>query len=67
MPKRKPLVIPEGTHPIIAWRLTKDFTQGELACLIDCDRATLNKIENRKINPTDEQKVRIRLFTGVNL
>lgn len=57
----------DDMHPLAVWRFQKDFTQGELASLIQCDRAILNKIENKKCNPTEQQKYRIRLITGIKL
>lgn len=67
MPKRKTIVIPEGAHPITAWRLTKDFMQGELSTLLKFDRKILEAIECGIQEPTEQQKYRIRLITGIKI
>jgi len=59
--------MPEGLHPIAEYRLIHDFTQAELSSLLQFDRRILAAIEERRDDPTEEQKKRIRIITGIKL
>lgn len=67
MPRRKPPVMPEGLHPIAEYRFKHDLTQAELSSLLKFDRSILAAIEDGRVEPTEEQKKRIRIITGIIL
>lgn len=65
MPKRKPKEIPEGLHPIAQYRFKYELTQAELSSLLGFDRRILAAIEDGTQYPSEEQKKRIRIITGI--
>lgn len=66
LPRRKTPVIPEGLHPVAAFRFKHEFTQAELSSLLKFDRSILAAIEEGS-EPTEEQRKRIRIITGIVL
>ena len=62
---RKRKVMPEGLHPIAQYRFKYDLTQGELSSLLEFDRKILDAIEKGTHEPTEEEKKRIRIITGI--
>lgn len=59
--------MPEGLHPIAEYRFKHEFTQAELSSLLQFDRRILAAIEDGTQGPTEEQKKRIRIITGIIL
>lgn len=62
---RKNMIYINELHSVAAYRFKNDLTQGELSSLLEIDRSTLAKIEAKSCNPTEEQRKRIRLITGI--
>lgn len=64
--RKKKLVIPEGAHPIEVFCLTKDFTIAEVAGISKLHLSEILEIIKGDI-PTDNQRKRLRLTTGITL
>jgi ribosome-binding protein aMBF1 (putative translation factor) len=54
-------------HPITQYRFKYDLTQAELSSLLGFDLSILAAIEEEKLEPTKEQKKRIRIITGITV
>lgn len=59
------MVYIDELHPVAVYRFKHDLTQGELGSLLNIERSTLTKIEAKSYNPTEEQRKRIKLITGI--
>lgn len=63
----KVMVYIDDLHPIALYRFKHNLTQAELSDLLGFSRSILARIESNSYNPTDEQRARVRLITGIIL
>ena len=65
MPKK--VVVPEGAHPLLAWRLRKGVSQTQVSKDIGVSQSYLSAIELRKRPVTDNMAKLLKELTGMSM